>query len=329
MNEYLTATSSLAPYMVFPRFLIDSEVNGTSMILYMLLLDRARLSLRSNKWTDSLGHTFLYYPVKSLAETLHKSEMTIKTSLAALEKADLITRVKQGAGIPLWGNVRSAEGCPVPQAERTIYSRYLMKYFFEKGIQDMAIYHLEAKVISRGIGRSVVAAAAYMACSKLYNNYDGIEHDYTRKHGLVHQEIILPPNAPKEWADREKLWNAVEETEKTKDSRLAREFVAALPVELSKEAWIDLLRQYINKNFVSEGMCADFAIHDTDGHNPHAHIILTVRPLDENGSTRQKKNTSAYETGRKKALPQRNLNRQKIMDGKSSISIKLAKRKST
>jgi len=147
----------------------------------------------------------------------------------------------------------------------------------------MAIYHLEAKVISRGTGRSVVAAAAYMSCTKLYNDYDGIEHDYTRKHGLVHQEIMLPPQALAEWADREKLWNAVEETEKTKDSRLAREFVAALPIELVKDEWIDLLRRYISDNFVSEGMCADFSIHDADGHNPHAHIILTVRPLDENG----------------------------------------------
>lgn len=152
----------------------------------------------------------------------------------------------------------------------------------------MAIYHLEAKIISRGTGRSVVAASAYMSCSKLYNDYDGIEHDYTRKHGLVHQEIMLPANAPPEWADREKLWNAVEEAEKTKDSRLAREFVVALPIKLSEDAWINLLRDYISKNFVSDGMCADFAIHDTDGHNPHAHIILTVRPLDENGKWQHK-----------------------------------------
>ena len=152
----------------------------------------------------------------------------------------------------------------------------------------MAIYHLEAKIISRGIGRSAVAASAYMSCSRLYNDYDGIEHDYTRKHGLVHQEVILPPNAPAEWADREKLWNAVEESEKTKDSRLAREFVAALPIELTKEEWISLLRQYISDNFTVEGMCADFSIHDTDGHNPHAHILLTVRPLDGNGKWQHK-----------------------------------------
>lgn len=100
MNEYLKNENSLAPYMVFPRFLLDAGINETSMILYMLLLDRARLSLKSDKWTDESGNTFLYYPVKSLAETLHKSEMTIKNSLAALEKSDLIKRVKQGAGMP-------------------------------------------------------------------------------------------------------------------------------------------------------------------------------------------------------------------------------------
>ena len=100
MNEYLKNENSLAPYMVFPRFLLDAGINETTMILYTFLLDRARLSLKSEKWTDESGHTFLYYPVKSLAETLHKSEMTIKTALAALEKADLIRRVKQGAGMP-------------------------------------------------------------------------------------------------------------------------------------------------------------------------------------------------------------------------------------
>ena len=152
----------------------------------------------------------------------------------------------------------------------------------------MAIYHLETKIISRSIGRSVVAAAAYMSCSRLYNDYDGTDHDYTRKHGLVHQEVMLPPQAPQEWMDREKLWNAVEDAEKSKDSRLAREFVAALPIELSKEEWIELLRQYIHDYFVSDGMCADFSIHDTDGHNPHAHIILTVRPLNENGKWQHK-----------------------------------------
>ena len=145
----------------------------------------------------------------------------------------------------------------------------------------MAIYHLEAKVVSRGAGRSAVAASAYLSCSRLYNDYDGIQHDYTKKQGLVWQQIFLPEYAPQEWQDREKLWNAVEEVETAKDSRLAREFVVALPIELSREEQIELLQEFIQEQFVSDGMCADAAIHDTDGHNPHAHILLTVRPLDE------------------------------------------------
>lgn len=152
----------------------------------------------------------------------------------------------------------------------------------------MAIYHLEAKIVSRGAGRSAVAAAAYMSCSRMLNNYDGVQHDYTRKQGLVWQQVFLPPMAPAEWQDREKLWNAVEQAEKTQDSRLAREFVVALPVELNRKDRIALLEEFIQANFVADGMCADAAIHDTDGHNPHAHILLTVRPLNENGTWQYK-----------------------------------------
>mgnify|MGYP002595142014 FL=1 len=147
----------------------------------------------------------------------------------------------------------------------------------------MAIYHLEAKIVSRGAGRSAVAAAAYLSCSKILNDYDGIQHDYTRKKGLAWQEVFLPEFAPSEWKERSVLWNAVEENEKTKDSRLAREFIAALPRELDRQAQIELIRAFIQEQFVSDGMCADAAIHDTDGQNPHAHILLTVRPLDEQG----------------------------------------------
>ena len=152
----------------------------------------------------------------------------------------------------------------------------------------MAIYHLEAKVVSRGAGRSAVAASAYLSCSRLYNDYDGIQHDYTKKQGLVWQEVFLPAMAPPEWKDREQLWNAVEEVETSKDSRLAREFVVALPIELSRTEQIELLQEFIREQFVSDGMCADAAIHDTDGHNPHAHILLTVRPLDEQGKWQYK-----------------------------------------
>ena len=152
----------------------------------------------------------------------------------------------------------------------------------------MAIYHMEAKVVSRGAGRSAVAASAYLSCSRLYTDYDGIQPDYTKKRGLVWQEVFLPKCAPQEWQDREKLWNAVEEVETAKDSRLAREFVVALPIELNREEQIALLQEFIREQFVSDGMCADAAIHDTDGHNPHAHILLTVRPLDEQGKWQYK-----------------------------------------
>ena len=143
-------------------------------------------------------------------------------------------------------------------------------------------------MVSRGAGRSAVAASAYLSCSRMLNEYDGVQHDYTRKQGLAWQTVFLPDMAPAEWQDREKLWNAVEEAEKTKDSRLAREFVAALPIELSRQQQIELLQNFICEQFVAEGMCADVAIHDTDGHNPHAHILLTVRPLNENGTWQYK-----------------------------------------
>ena len=121
-----------------------------------------------------------------------------------------------------------------------------------------------------------------MSCSQIYNDYDGVQHDYTRKQGLVWQKVFLPENAPKEWEDRAVLWNAVEASEKTKDSRLTREFVVALPIEIP-QSWRAILSDYIRKQFVADGMCADVCVHDTDGHNPHAHIMVTVRPLDENG----------------------------------------------
>ena len=193
----------------------------------------------------------------------------------------------------------------------------------------MAIYHMQAKVVSRGSGRSAVAASAYMSCSRIYNDYDGIQHDYTRKHGLIYQEVMLPPMAPPKWKNREQLWNAVEAAEKTKDSRLAREFVVALPIELDKDSNISLLQNFIQKNFVDMGMCADFAIHDTDGHNPHAHILLTVRPLNENGTWQYKteKEYLCIKDGEEKGLLLLNLRMLRKRAGKNSIVIKLGKRK--
>ncbi len=107
----------------------------------------------------------------------------------------------------------------------------------QKGVIFIAIYHFEAKMISRGIGRSAAAAAAYASCSRIYNDYDGVQHDYTRKQGCVYSEVFLPPNAPEEWKDRAELWNAVETAEKSKDSRLARELIVALPIEVGIDEW--------------------------------------------------------------------------------------------
>ncbi|MDY5230315.1 MAG: MobQ family relaxase [Eubacteriales bacterium] len=152
----------------------------------------------------------------------------------------------------------------------------------------MAIYHFEAKVITRGVGRSVVAASAYASCSQIYNEYDGVQHNYTRKKGCIYNEILLPSNAPAKWQDRAELWNAVEAAEKSKDSRLARELIVALPVELGIDEWKSILKDFITENCVDKGMCADYSIHDTDGHNPHAHILLTVRPLDNKGKWQAK-----------------------------------------
>lgn len=152
----------------------------------------------------------------------------------------------------------------------------------------MAIYHNAVSIGSRGSGQSACASSAYISCSVVYNDYDGVQHDYTQKSGLVWEQIFLQPMAPPEWQDRETLWNAVESAEKSKDNRLSRMHVVALPVELGKDEWILLLTEYIQTQFVSDGMCVDVAIHDTDGHNPHAHIMTTLRPLNPDGTWQHK-----------------------------------------
>lgn len=152
-----------------------------------------------------------------------------------------------------------------------------------KGGFTIAIYHCSIKIISRGKGKSAVAAAAYRSGEKLINNYDGITHDYTRKSGIAHTEILLPSHAPPDFQNRSALWNSVEKIEKSKNSQLAREIELAIPKELPPEQQIELVREYVKDNFVSVGMCADIAIHDKKDGNPHAHIMLTMRPLNENG----------------------------------------------
>ncbi len=132
----------------------------------------------------------------------------------------------------------------------------------------IAIYHWNIGIVSRGKGKSAVAAAAYRSGEKLTNEWDGVTHDYTRKGGVVHTEIMLPPHAPPSFSDRSTLWNSVELYEKAGNAQLAREIDAALPIELSREEQIRLVREYCSSQFVSRGMCVDFAIHDTDSGNP-------------------------------------------------------------
>ena len=148
----------------------------------------------------------------------------------------------------------------------------------------MAIYHLSIKIISRGKGKSATAAAAYRAGERINNEYDGITHDYTRKGGIVYTEILLPDHAPREYADRAILWNAVENIEKAKNAQLAREIELALPVELTREQNTSLARDYVKQHFVEQGMCADVCIHDKNDGNPHAHIMLTMRPIEPGGT---------------------------------------------
>ena len=148
----------------------------------------------------------------------------------------------------------------------------------------MDFCHATVSIIQRSKGRSAVAAAAYRSGTKLTNEWDGLTHDYTRKTGVVHSEIMLPAHAPPEFADRSTLWNSVEQIEKARDSQLAREVEAALPRELTREQQLALVRAYVKDNFVDKGMCADFAIHDKGAGNPHVHIMLTVRPLKEDGA---------------------------------------------
>lgn len=152
----------------------------------------------------------------------------------------------------------------------------------------MAIYHCSIKIISRSTGRSAVAAAAYRSAEKLIDSRQGIEHDYTRKGGVIYTEILLPKKAPKEYLDRKTLWNAVEKAEKDSKAQLAREIEIALPVELNYKDHIDLLREYVQNTFVAKGMIADIVIHDKHDGNPHAHIMLTLRPLDINGKWQNK-----------------------------------------
>ncbi|SSC70162.1 unnamed protein product [Ciceribacter sp. T2.26MG-112.2] len=152
----------------------------------------------------------------------------------------------------------------------------------------MAIYHCSMKPVARSGGRSAVAAVAYRTASRLLNERDGLVHDFTRKSGVVHTEIVLPDGVEAEWArDRSSLWNAVEFAEKRKDARVAREFEIALPHELSDDERLSLTRDFARDLANRYGAAVDFAIHqpgsEGDVRNIHAHVLMTTRAVEATG----------------------------------------------
>ena len=147
----------------------------------------------------------------------------------------------------------------------------------------MAIYHLQVKIFSRAHGHSVVAAAAYRAGAALTDEASTITHDYRRKEGVEHAEILAPEGAPDWVFDRARLWNSVEACERRRDAQLAREAELGLPIELDPEAQRTLLRDFVQSQFVAQGMIADLAIHRDNPHNPHAHVLLTMRRIGAQG----------------------------------------------
>jgi Ti-type conjugative transfer relaxase TraA len=151
----------------------------------------------------------------------------------------------------------------------------------------MAIYHLHVKVIGRKAGASAVASAAYRSASRLRDDRLDRSHDFSAKRGVVHSEVMLPEEAPEAWRDRERLWNDVEAFEVRKDAQLAREVEFALPREMTLAQGIELARDFVQSEFVDQGMVADLNVHwdmAEDGMpKPHAHVMLTMRSVDENG----------------------------------------------
>ena len=143
--------------------------------------------------------------------------------------------------------------------------------------------HFKITIVKRSQGQSAVAGAAYQSGERLFSEYDQKTKFYNKKKELVHAEIMLPSHAPPGFADRATLWNAVEAVENQWNSQLARRIVLAFPVEVPKEQYLSMIKEFCQEQFVSKGMIADFAIHDKGDGNPHAHILLTLRAMDEHG----------------------------------------------
>lgn len=148
----------------------------------------------------------------------------------------------------------------------------------------VACPHFDVSIRQRSKGQSAVAGAAYMSAEKLFSEYDQRTKNFCYKQKeIVAKGILLPPNAPQQYADRQTLWNAVEASEKQWNAQLARGIIMALPREVPAGQHESLVREYCMEQFVSRGMIADYAIHDKGDGNPHAHVMLTMRALDEHG----------------------------------------------
>ena len=151
------------------------------------------------------------------------------------------------------------------------------------GVMPIPCPHFKITIVKRSQGQSAVAGAAYQSGERLFSEYDQKTKFYNKKKELVHAEIMLPSYAPPGYADRATLWNAVEAVENQWNSQLARRIVLAFPVEVPKEQYLKMIREFCQEQFVSKGMIADFAIHDKGDGNPHAHILLTLRAMDAHG----------------------------------------------
>ena len=151
------------------------------------------------------------------------------------------------------------------------------------GVMPIPCPHFKITIVKRSQGQSAVAGAAYQSGERLFSEYDQRTKFYNKKKELVHAEIMLPSYAPPGYADRATLWNAVEAVENQWNSQLARRIVLAFPVEVPKEQYLSMIKEFCQEQFVSKGMIADFVIHDKGDGNPHAHILLTLRAIDEHG----------------------------------------------
>lgn len=148
----------------------------------------------------------------------------------------------------------------------------------------MAIFHIDFKILKRSEGKSSLYLSAYNSRTRLKDEKTGLVFSYEKKkEDLMHTDILLPNNAPERFKNRSVLWNEVEK-QKRKDSQLSRYFICALPRDLSLQENKKLLEEYIQKNFIKKGMCADYAIHnDAENNNPHAHVMLTLQDVNETG----------------------------------------------